>query len=116
MSSSKFDEHLDKCMAQADKLGLNVERKLMHRVLLSLGPTIYNRDSSTVAASDPEEMAYVKNNFLKKKLGMTDDDEMDGVLLKVKEEMKERGTPQKFRAVFYVSIVLKLKLDLESIF
>lgn len=113
---TKFDTHLDKCMAQAEKLNLKVERKLMHRVLLSLGPTIYHRDASTVATSDPKEMAYVKKTFLKGKLGMKDDGVMDGVLEKVRDEMKESGTPKKYRAVFYVSILGKLNLDLESFF
>jgi len=103
-------------MAQAEKLGLKVERKLMHKVLLSLGPTIYNRDASTVATSDPKEMAYVKKTFLKGKLGMRDEEEMEGVLLKVKEEMKEGGTPRKFRAVFYVLILIRLHMNPSSIF
>jgi len=101
-------------MAQAEKLGLKVERKLMHKVLLSLGPTIYNRDASTVATSDPKEMAYVKKTFLKGKLGMRDEEEMEGVLLKVKEEMK--GTPRKYRGVFYVALVENLKLELSAIY
>jgi len=88
----------------------------MHRVLLSLGPTIYHRDASTVATSDPKEMAYVKKTFLKGKLGMKDEGRMDGVLGKVRDEMRRGGTPKKFRAVFYVFIIRKLKLDFDSIF
>ncbi len=105
---SKFEIYLDKCMAQAEQLNLEVSRELMHKVVLSLGPTIYNSDSSMVATSDPKEMAYVKESFLKGKLEMTDEGEMDRVLLKVKEEMKTARS--KYRAVFYIRILILLKL------
>ena len=38
------------------------------------GIALQKRDSSLVSFTDPEEVARVRNNFLKKKLGLTNSD------------------------------------------
>lgn len=57
-----------------------------------------NPDSRYVACSDPEEVARVRENFLKKKLGLSGDD-LDGAIKAVCELMK--GDRTKSRLTFY---------------
>ncbi|MEO1950298.1 DUF2853 family protein, partial [Thioclava sp.] len=63
-------------------------------------PSIYNADSSTVAASDKAELETVKDNFLVKKLGLSDSpalmDAIDSVI-----ETYGRSERNKYRAVIY---------------
>lgn len=61
---SKLDEKVAEYAAEAKKLGLSIDEKLLAAVTKGLGPSIYNEDSETIAATDPEEIARVKNNFL----------------------------------------------------
>ena len=53
------------------------------------GIALQNRDGSLISFSDPEEVARVRNNFLKKKLGLTQPDaELDKAIAEVAESMK----------------------------
>lgn len=45
---------------------------LLTKMTIGLGPSIYNADTATVAGSQPSELETLKNNFLIKKLGLTD--------------------------------------------
>ena len=71
---SKFQEKVDGYFANmTDKLGLkNVDKDLLSAVTKGVGPNIYKADASLVSSSDKDEMGRVKNNFLIKKLGLTD--------------------------------------------
>ncbi|ALA19354.1 MULTISPECIES: DUF2853 family protein [Chelatococcus] len=55
-------------------------------------------DSRYVACSDPEECARIRENFLKKKLGLTSGD-LDGAIKTVCQTMKDDRT--KSRLTFY---------------
>ena len=61
-----------------NKCGLTPDMDLLTKVTIGCGPAIYNADASTVAASQPEELETVKNNFLIKKLGLSDGARADG--------------------------------------
>lgn len=41
---------------------------LLRKVAKGLGPSIYNRDASTVSGSDAKELETVRKNFLVKKI------------------------------------------------
>ncbi|MFZ4748822.1 MAG: DUF2853 family protein, partial [Sphingomonas sp.] len=57
------------------------------------GIALQNVDSSLVAFSDPEELARVRNNFLKKKCGLTDpDDVLDAAIAEVGDRMRADRT------------------------
>ena len=61
-----------------------------------------NRDSAYVAFSDPTEVETVKTNFLKKKLGLTDaDDVLDAALTEVAETLKGDRTKSRI-TVYYL--------------
>ena len=55
-----------------NKCGMNPDMDLLTKVTIGCGPAIYDADASTVAASQPAEIETVKNNFLIKKLGLSD--------------------------------------------
>lgn len=70
-----------------------------------------DRDSALVAASDPEELKTVRENFLKKKLGLTEDDAtLDAAIEDVLGQMKD-GKPNPRLAVYYLLAEKFDKLD-----
>jgi hypothetical protein len=98
---SKRDELIEKYVDQLrGKLGHEPDVALLTKVTIGCGPTIYRRDSSTVAASDPSEVATVKKNFLLKKLGLIDNQRTDEGLHKVLEVYGAKCRT-KYRAVVY---------------
>ena len=68
-----------------EKCGLEPDMALLTRVVIGLGPVIYNSDSSTVAGSDPSELATIRKNFLMKKLGLPDGPDLTAGLEKAVE-------------------------------
>ena len=83
-----------------NKCGMTPDLDLLTKVTIGCGPAIYNDDASTVASSQPEEIETVKNNFLIKKLGLSDGPELmeaiDAVL-----ETYGKSERNKYRAVVY---------------
>lgn len=73
---------------------------LLTKVTIGCGPTIYNADSETVAASDPAELERVKNNYLIKKLGLADGPALDSAIAAVVETYG-KSERNKYRAVVY---------------
>jgi ferritin-like metal-binding protein YciE len=71
-----------------------------------LGIALHNRDSSLVAASDPEELKHVRDSFMKKKLGLTQTDaELDAALKDVMTTMA--GERNKNRVTVYYLLAEK---------
>jgi hypothetical protein len=46
-----------------DKCGVVLNMDLLTKVTIGCGPSIYNKDSSTVAGSQQSELDTVRNNF-----------------------------------------------------
>lgn len=107
---SKFDEAVAKYEAEVKKLGLKVDSKLLEAVAKGLGPSIYNVDAETIASSDPEELKTVKNNFLIKKLGLSDGPELDKAIEGV-VDMMGKSNRSKYRAIFYALLTIKFKKE-----
>jgi hypothetical protein len=96
---SDHEEYLAKVRKYDDGADPETVKKLANR----LGIALRNRDSSTVACSDPSELRTVRDGFCKKTLGLDDqhsDDEIMDVLKKVCEEMSGDGG-NKHRVPFY---------------
>ena len=83
-----------------NKCGMAPDMDLLTKVTIGCGPAIYNDDASTVAATQDSELETVKDNFLIKKLGLTDGPElMAGINAAIATYgQSERN---KYRAVFY---------------
>lgn len=81
-------------------------------IVKHLGIALRSKDSSLVASSDPEEMARVRDGFMKKKLALTASDaELDAALEEVAKKMA--GVREKSRVTFCYLVAEKYgKLDL----
>lgn len=110
---SKFDDCMSDYKGLLDKIGVSYDEDLLKKVAKGLGPSIYNKDSSTVAASDKSELERVKTNFLVKKLGLSDGPELDAA---IKDVVGQIGSSErnKYRAVVYY--LLTKKLGKESVY
>jgi hypothetical protein len=70
-----------------DKCGVSPDMDLLTKVTIGCGPSIYNADAATVAGSQQAELETVKNNFLIKKLGLSDGANLDAGIDAVIENM-----------------------------
>lgn len=108
---SKRDELIEKYASDLKtKCGVTPDMDFLRKVTIGCGPSIYNRDSSTVSGGDPSELATVKNNFLIKKLGLKDGPELDSAIDAVIEQYG-RSERSKFRAVVYYLLAKHFKKE-----
>ncbi len=106
---SKRDELIEKYAVDIkDKFGEEPDMDLLTKVTIGLGPSIYNMDASKVSGTDEKELETVKNNYLIKKLGMSDSpalmDAINGVVEKYGSSNKN-----KYRAVVYYMLCRHFK-------
>ena len=83
-----------------NKCGMTPDMDLLTAVTIGCGPAIYNADSSTVSGTDQSELDTVKNNFLIKKLGLSDGPALDEGINAVIETYG-KSERNKYRAVVY---------------
>jgi hypothetical protein len=111
---SKREEKINAMIAEAKKLNLNISDDLISKVAIGLGPVLYNKDTATVACGQASELETVKTNFLKKKLGLSNDDaELDKAIKEVCEQLGSSNR-SKYRVHFYA--LLAMKFNKESIY
>ena len=98
---SKRDELIAKYAEDLrTKAGMEPDMALLTKVTIGCGPSIYNADASTVAGTQPGELETVKNNFLIKKLGLSDGPKLDEAIAAVIEKYG-KSERNKYRAVIY---------------
>ena len=105
---SKFQTEVEKYKKLMDKVGVKYTDALLEKVAKGCGPSIYNRDSSTVSFSDPKELDRVKKNYLIKKLGLKDSDKLDAAIQEVGTTIGSSNR-NKYRAVVYYMLMKKFK-------
>lgn len=93
-----------------EKCGVTPNMDLLTKVTIGCGPSIYNSDSSTVAASQQSELDTVKNNFLIKKLGLKDGPELMEAIHAVLEKYG-KSNKHKYRAVVYYLLTVHFKKE-----
>jgi len=86
------------------KCGMTPDMDLLTKVTIGCGPSIYNADSATVAATQQGELETVKNNFLVKKLGLSDGPQLMEAINAVLDTYG-RSERNKYRAVVYYMLV-----------
>ena len=91
---AKYAEDLEK------KCGVTPDMDLLTKVTIGCGPSIYDADAETVAASQPGELETVKNNFLIKKLGLANGPELDAGIAKAIQTYGQ-SERNKYRPVIY---------------
>lgn len=108
---SKRDELIEKYTADLkEKCGVVADVDFLTKVVVGLGPSIYNADAATVSGSDQTEIDRVKQNFLIKKLGLTDSPELDKAIESVMEQYG-KSNRQKYRAVVYYLLAKHFKKE-----
>ncbi|KGB55676.1 OmpA/MotB [Sphingopyxis sp. LC81] len=89
-------------LADVRKYVADADENVVSAIVKYLGIALRNRDSSLVSFSDTKETDRVRENFLKKKLGLTDDDAtLDAAIAGVGERMKEDRTKNRV-TVYYL--------------
>ncbi len=83
-----------------NKCGMTPDMDLLTKVTIGCGPSVYDADAATVASSQASELETVKNNFLIKKLGLSEGPELMEGINKVIETYG-KSERNKYRAVFY---------------
>jgi outer membrane protein OmpA-like peptidoglycan-associated protein len=89
-------------LADVRKYDGDADEGVVNAIVKYCGVALTKRDSSLVAMSDPEERTLVRENYLKKKLALTDSDEtLDAAVLSVGETMKADRTKNRV-TVYYL--------------
>jgi len=108
---SKRDDLIAKYASDLkDKCGVTPDMDFLTKVTIGCGPSIYNKDSSTIAGSDKKELATVKNNFLIKKLGLADSPDLDEAIDSALTTYG-KSNPSKHRAVVYYMLAKHFKKE-----
>ncbi len=99
---SDIQAYADDIKKYTDSVDMEVVEELAGR----LAGTMAKADARYVAASDPEELARVREGFVNKNLNVTDDTKADEAIAVVAEKMKEDRT--KSRVTFYYLLIEEL--------
>ena len=84
----------------------NVDEKAVAGIVKHLGIALRSKDASSVAVSSRDEMARVRESWLKRKLGLTQPDgELDRITKAVGDQMKADHI--KHRVTFYYLLAEK---------
>lgn len=92
------------------KCGIEPDMDLLKKVTIGCGPSIYDADAATVAATQPGEIETVKKSFLIKKLGLPDGPDLDAAITSVIETYG-RSERNKYRAVIYYMLTRHFKKE-----
>lgn len=96
--------------AEVRKFDASANDSVINAIIRHCGIALQKRDSSLVSCSDPEELKRVRESWGKRKLGLTDDAQLDAVIKSVCQDMK--AVHDKSRVAFYYLVAKKLgKLD-----
>ena len=80
----------------------NADETAIAGIVKHCGIALQKRDSSLVSFSDKAELDRVRNNFLRKKLGLTQSDaELDAAIAEVGEQLKGAHTRNRV-TVYYM--------------
>jgi hypothetical protein len=101
-----FVETFDIYKSEMSNLGIDYDEALFFTVTKSIGPIIYNADSSRVSCTDSDELSRIKNNFLIGKLGLADSPDLNAVIQETCERLGAANR-NKFRAIFYYLLVVR---------
>lgn len=90
--------------AHVKKYVPDANEKAIAGIVKYCGIALHDRDSSLVAFTDKEEVARVREHFLKKKLAITDPDaDLDKAIAAVGERMKGDHSKQRVTAYYLLA-------------
>jgi len=103
-------ELIDKYKKELSKLKVKVDDILLKAVVKSLGPAVYREDASMISAADAGELERVKQNFMVRRLGLTDSPKLETMLNHALDQMG-RSKASKHRAVLYYILTRDTKRE-----
>ena len=103
-------ELIDKYKKELSRIKVKVDDVLLKAVVKSLGPAVYREDASMISAADADELERVKQNFMVRRLGLTDSPKLETMLNKAIDRMG-RSKGNKHRAVLYYIITCDSKRE-----
>jgi hypothetical protein len=93
-------------LADVQKYDGKASAETVNKIVKHLGIALRNKDSSLVAAADQKELDRVKNNWVVKKLGVTDGAKADAAIQKTAKAMSTDTS--KSRVTFYYLVAKDL--------
>jgi len=100
--SDGYDKHIPYFENITGKYDKKADEAVVMAITKYLGASLSNKDAKYVACGDESERNSVRDAFLKKKLGLKDDNEvLDAKVMAVCEEMKAAKQRMKDRVTFY---------------
>lgn len=103
----------DKAINDIKRYDNDPDTKLVEAMAKTYALVMSKRDSSSIACSDKAELATVKANFLKKKLGLAQNDsELDDAIAEVCKTMSADKNKSRLTAYY----LLTKKFGKESVF
>jgi hypothetical protein len=105
--SRKFDNLIENLKSESIRLELDLSEELLIETAEELGVSIYGEDSQYVDSSSSDELLTVKNEFLIKKLNLTDGPVLDEAIMEVLEQLKDLKN-KKHRVLVYALLKKKL--------
>ncbi len=107
---NKFEEKLTLYKQYMEDTNLSYNADLLVAVTKGLGHCIYKTHAETISGTNSKELATIKNNFLIKKLGMSDNKNLEDGIKEVLEKI-EKPKRKKYRAVVYYLLVEKFNKE-----
>src|SRR5690349_11451015 len=104
--------------ADVKKYVPDANEKAIAGIVKYCGIALQKRDSSLVSFTDTDEVARVRNNFLKKKLGLTNPDpELDKAIMLAADRMKGDRTKNRVTVYYLLADHFgKLSMSVDYIF
>ena len=100
--SGDYDKHIPYFENIKEKYDAKADEAVVMTLTKYLGASLNNKDAKYVACGDETERNTVRDAFLKKKLGLKDDNEvLDAKVMAVCDEMKAAKQRMKDRVTFY---------------
>ncbi len=101
-SAGDYDKHIPYFDNIKEKYDAKADEAVVMTLTKYLGASLNDRDAKYVACGDETERNTVRDAFLKKKLGLKDDNEvLDAKVMAVCDEMKAAKQRMKDRVTFY---------------
>ena len=107
---NKFEEKVTLYKEYMKDRELDYNSDLLAAVTRGLGPCIYKSHAEAVSNANEQELATIKNNFLIKKLGMSDNEGLESSIKEVMGKI-EKSEEKKYRAVVYYLLVKKFNKE-----
>jgi hypothetical protein len=111
--TAKFLKQIESVKKSALKLNIEITDDILIETAQELGPSIYNADSKFINTSDQTELDIVRDEFIIKKLKVSDADIIKELIyeaIMIIDPLKNK----KYRILFYAILKILLKTKFSS--